>query len=155
MTSHRSRTTALIAAAALLGAACTGEGEDLDAGLRAELAVSQAAQQDLEDRVAALEETLSAEGEDDAPDPLRAIGERLDALDEALSGLDGSLDAEVEARAGGDDGLAAELAVLSGRIDELQNTVVQLRTNVQELTDEVSSLEAQFKAHRNDDQRHN
>ena len=144
----------VLALVALAASACsTGGDEAAVTALRAELEGARQEQQQLSDRVAELEAAL-APTEGATEDPLAGLRERMDELDRALGELVEELRTETEARAAAVSGVAGDVEELDGRIAGLQASIVELRGAVQELTDEIASLEAQFKAHRDDDGRH-
>lgn len=133
------RTAAVLAIAGVLTTGCTDQA--------------------LVDRVAELEaadERLrSSLSELGAPDPeaeearrstraeVDAAVERLDTLEEQVTTIQESVDTQ---------GLEADdrLTALELQLDELRATITTLRGDLTTLTDRVSSLEAQFDAHRTD-----
>lgn len=146
--------SALLALVVLAVPACSTTGDDATAtALQAELDKTRAEQQELSERVAELEAALAPD-DGATEDPFADLDQRIDELDEALEELVAQLRAETEARGAAVSGVAGEVDELDARIAELQASVVELRGAVQELTDEIASLEAQFKAHRDDDGRH-
>lgn len=145
----------LLAVLMVLVAACSTPGEDAETTtLRAELDRAIDSQRQLTERVADLEESLAPAGEP-TEDPLGALDERIAELDAALQELRSRLETETEARGAAVSGVADQIGGVDARLAELQASVVELRGAVQELTDEVASLEAQFKAHRDDGTAHN
>lgn len=146
-------TTLLLAVLLVLGACTAGDPDPAVAELTAALEASQRQQDDLVERLEALEQLLEVSEEQGGT--LADLEARLADATTELQQLSTALQHETEARDAGDAQLRSELDELVGRVDGLQATVVQLRTNVQELTDEVTSLEAQFRSHRSDEARHN
>lgn len=144
----------LLALLVLAVSACSTSGDDgVSATLQAELDTTRQEQQELADRVSELEAALAPD-EGATEDPLADLDRRIADLDEELDGVMAQLRAEIEARGAAISAVSGEVEELDGRLAELQASVVELRGAIQELTDEVASLEAQFKAHRDDDGRH-
>lgn len=150
MSPHRRRLTPLLAAGILVLSACSTEGDDpATAELQTDLQQTREQQAQLSQRVAELEEALAPD-EGATEDPLADLDRRIASLDDAVTQLRTALEAEVEARGAADASLGEDVAAFDSRLGDLQASVVELRGAVQELTDEVASLEAQFKAHRDD-----
>lgn len=152
--SPRPLSTLLALVVVLAVPACSTSGDDATTtALQAELDATREEQQALSDRVLELEAALAPD-DGATEDPLADLDQRIDALDLALEELVAQLRSESEARGAAVSGVAGQVDELDGRLADLQASVVELRGAVQELTDEIASLEAQFKAHRDDDSRH-
>lgn len=155
MTPHPARPVrSLVALCLLLVTGCsTSTDQATTTALQGELDDARAQQQELAERVADLEEALAPD-EGATEDPLAGLDARIADLDDALEQLRSAIESETAARTAAVTALDDEVSGLDQRLADLQAVVVELRGAVQELTDEVASLEAQFKAHRDDDGRH-
>lgn len=136
---------------ALLASACGGD--DTTAPRLDELESRVSASAEREDellrRVDELESLLAAD-DTDGEDPLGKVRARIVTLEEDLSAL-------MKSTATGDDERAAELEKLAGdivrldqKLGQVQASMTGLTERLDLLTDELSSLEAQFKAHSHD-----
>jgi archaellum component FlaC len=159
--SHRSVAPfALVLVLALALASCRGETDDGTAedDLREHLQAQAVTQEDLADRLAALEDEvarlddeLAVEEEPDAISSLEESVEGLDgrlrALSERVETIDAGLNDEATAR----ESTLAELRALTGdlqdAVDEVRGALQGIRRDVGELRDEHELLKARFDNH--------
>lgn len=137
-------TTATLTSALLLGACGGGDADvsrfqdDLDAQAQAQTA--------LRDRIADLEAALGAVGNDDEQ-VLAGLDERLAALETTLSDLTTRLDEERTAREDGDAEQLAALSNLESVLQTVQTSLDTLRGELQQLADDQALLRTQFQNH--------
>lgn len=126
------RTVAAVAAAALVGVACDGSGDV--ARFQEDLDTQAQAQQNLRDRMAAVERRLDElQAPGNTEQALAALQERLGELEQTVADVAGRLDDERLAREDRD-------ATLSAALSDLQETLVAVQARLEEQAAELRLL---------------